>query len=59
MERTIHIDDLLTRLGLTQTQLAAKAGVTTMTIWRWRKNGLPKGGAARAFIERLAEEAAQ
>ena len=59
MQRTIRIDDLLTRLGLTQTQLAEKAGVTPMTIWRWRKNGLPKGGAARAFIERLAEESGQ
>lgn len=59
MERTNHIDDLLTRLGLTQTQLAAKVGVSTMTIWRWRKDGLPKGGAARALIERLAEEASQ
>jgi len=59
MQRTIHIDDLLTRLGLTQTQLAAKVGVTTMTIWRWRKDGLPKGGTARALIEKLAEEAAQ
>jgi len=59
MQRTIHIDDLLTRLGLTQTQLAEKAGVSTMTVWRWKKYGLPNGGAARAFIERLADEADQ
>lgn len=57
MQRTIHIEDLLTRLGLTQTQLAEKAGVTPMTVWRWKKFGLPAGGAARALIERLADEA--
>lgn len=59
MQRTIRIDDLLTRLGLTQAQLAAKAGVTAMTVWRWKKYGVPENGSARAFLERLAEEAAQ
>lgn len=53
----ICIDDLLTRLGLTQAQLAEKVGVNTMTVWRWRKKGLPQHGAARALIERLADEA--
>ncbi len=59
MQRTIRIDDLLTRLGLTQAQFAAKAGVTTMTVWRWKKNGVPENGPARALIERMADEAAQ
>lgn len=57
MQRTIRIDDLLTRLGLTQAQLAEKAGVTVMTVWRWKKYGVPKSGAARALIERMAQEA--
>jgi transcriptional regulator with XRE-family HTH domain len=58
MQRTIRIEDLLTRLGLTQAQLAEKAGVTTMTVWRWKKYGLPEHGPARALLERMAEESA-
>ena len=58
MQRTIHIDDLLARLNLTQAQLAAKAGVTPMTVWRWRKYGVPSNGSARALLEKLSEEAA-
>lgn len=59
MQRTIRIDDLLTRLGLTQAQLAEKVGVTAMTVWRWKTYGVPKNGPARALIERLAKETAQ
>lgn len=56
MQRTNRIEDLLTRLGLTQAQFAAKVGVTTMTVWRWKKYGVPENGSARALIDRLADE---
>lgn len=59
MQRTFRIDDLLTRLRLTQAQLAEKAGVTTMTVWRWKKYGIPENGPARALLMRMAEEARQ
>lgn len=59
MERTNRIDEILTRLGLTQAQLAEKAGVTVMTVWRWKKHGIPKNGAARTLLDKLVEEAAQ
>lgn len=58
MQRTIRIEDLLTRLGLTQAQLAEKAGVTAMTVWRWKKYGVPHNGSARALLERMDDEAA-
>ena len=58
MQRTVCIDDILKSLNIKQKQLAEKLGVNPMTIWRWRKNGIPKHGAARALLERLADEAA-
>jgi transcriptional regulator with XRE-family HTH domain len=58
MKRTVRIDDILKRLNLTQAQLAEKAGVTVMTVWRWKKYGIPENGSARALLERMAKESA-
>lgn len=46
-------------LKLTQTQLAEMAGVNLSTVWRWEKEGLPTRGPAKAFIDRLAIDAAK
>jgi DNA-binding transcriptional regulator YiaG len=56
MKSTIRIEKLLKQLNLNQNQLAAKIGVNPLTIWRWKKNGIPENGAARALLERLAKE---
>jgi len=44
-------------LSLTQADLAKQAGVDVSTVWRWENEGVPKRGPARAFLERLAEDA--
>jgi len=44
-------------LKLTQTQLAEMAGVNLSTVWRWENEGLPTRGPAKAFIDRLANDA--
>jgi transcriptional regulator with XRE-family HTH domain len=57
MHDTIDLPKLRETLGLTQADLAGQAGVDVATVWRWEKNGIPKRGSARAFIERLAQDA--
>ncbi|UCA47709.1 DNA-binding transcriptional regulator [Pseudochrobactrum sp. XF203] len=51
----VHIDLAAIRrsLKLTQPQLAEMAGVNLSTVWRWENEGVPKRGAAKAFIDRL------
>ena len=44
-------------LKLTQPQLAEMAGVNLSTVWRWENEGVPKRGAAKAFIDRLIADA--
>jgi transcriptional regulator with XRE-family HTH domain len=56
MKSSICIETLLKRLKLNQNELAEKIGVNPLTIWRWKKNGIPQNGAARALLERLAKE---
>ncbi|GAA0588961.1 helix-turn-helix transcriptional regulator [Paenochrobactrum glaciei] len=46
-------------LKLTQPQLAEMAGVNLSTVWRWENEGVPKRGAAKAFIDRLFVDAAK
>lgn len=46
-------------LGLTQADLAERAGVNISTVWRWENGCVPKRGTARAFLEQLAVEAAE
>lgn len=47
------------KLNLTQSQLAEKIGVNLATVWRWENEGIPQRGPARAYLDKLAEEAAQ
>jgi len=47
------------KLNLTQSQLAEKIGVNLATVWRWENEGIPQRGTARAYLDKLAEEAAQ
>lgn len=55
----VHIDLAAIRrsLKLTQPQLAEMAGVNLSTVWRWENEGVPKRGAAKAFIDRLIADA--
>jgi DNA-binding transcriptional regulator YiaG len=46
-------------LGLTQADLAKQAGVDVSTVWRWENEGVPERGLARAFLDRLASDAAK
>jgi len=48
--------EIRTKLGLTQTALAEKAGVNLSTVWRWEAEGVPRG-LARVFLKDLAKEA--
>ncbi len=57
MRDQIDIPAIREKLGLTQVELASKAGVDVSTVWRWENDGVPKRGPARAFLERLAEDA--
>lgn len=49
-------EDLRRHLGLTQTELAEKAGVNLSTVWRWEAEGIPRG-LAKTFLQNLAREA--
>lgn len=55
----ISLHTIRRSLKLTQTQLAEMAGVNLSTVWRWEKNGLPKRGPAKAFVDRLAVDASK
>ena len=46
-------------LNMTQADLAKEAGVNLSTVWRWENEGLPTRGPAKAFIDRLALDAAK
>lgn len=58
MPNEIHLPTIRAKLGLTQADLAARAGVNITTVWRWENEGIPTKGPARAFLERLSEDAA-
>lgn len=58
MEQLLDLASIRADLELTQAELAAQAGVDVATIWRWENDGIPKRGPAKAFIERLAKDAA-
>lgn len=53
----LDIPAIREKLKLTQAQLAKQAGVDVSTVWRWENEGVPPRGSARAFLERLAEDA--
>lgn len=57
MPNQIHLPTIRADLGLTQAKLAEQAGVNITTVWRWENEGIPEKGPARAFLERLAEDA--
>lgn len=59
MRETLDLPAIREKLGLTQVALAERAGVDVSTVWRWENDGVPKRGPARAFLERLAEDARQ
>ena len=59
MNYALDLKSLRKALNLTQAQLAEKVGVNLATIWRWENEGIPSRGSARAYLEKLAEEAAQ
>ena len=58
MEHAIDLVAIRSALGLTQAALAEQAGVDVATVWRWENEGIPTRGPAKAFIERLAKDAA-
>lgn len=57
MHDDIDIPAIRETLGLTQSDLATRAGVDVATVWRWENRGVPKRGSARAFLEQIALEA--
>lgn len=57
MQNAIDLSSIRSALGLTQAELARRAGVNITTVWRWENEGIPERGPARAFLERLAEDA--
>jgi transcriptional regulator with XRE-family HTH domain len=59
MQTDLDLPAIREKLKLTQAALAERAGVDVSTIWRWEKEGIPKRGPARAFIYRLADDAAK
>lgn len=58
MQSDLNIPEIRATLGLTQAELAKSAGVDVSTVWRWENEGVPTRGPARAFLNKLAEEAA-
>lgn len=58
MQTQIHLPTVRANLGITQADLAKLAGVNITTVWRWENEGIPTKGPARAFLERLAADAA-
>lgn len=59
MPNEIHLPTIRADLGITQAELALRAGVNITTVWRWENEGIPSKGPARAFLERLADDAAR
>lgn len=59
MSYAFDLKTLRNNLNLTQSQLAEKIGVNLATVWRWENEGIPTRGTARAYLEKLAKEAAQ
>lgn len=57
----IDVRSVRESLGESQARFAERLGVNQTTVHRWEKNGLPRHGAARRAVEKLAEdtEAAQ
>lgn len=58
MTYALDLKTLRKKLNLTQAQLAEKIGVNHATVWRWENEGIPSRGPARAYLDKLAEEAA-
>jgi DNA-binding XRE family transcriptional regulator len=58
MKYALDVRALRKKLSLTQAQLAEKVGVNHATIWRWENEGVPTRGSARAYLVKLAQEAA-
>lgn len=59
MSYAFDLKTLRNNLNLTQSQLAEKIGVNLATVWRWENEGIPTRGTARAYLEKLAKEAAR
>lgn len=57
MSEEIHLPTIRADLGITQAELAQRAGVNITTVWRWENEGIPTKGPARAFLERLSKDA--
>jgi transcriptional regulator with XRE-family HTH domain len=58
MRTDLNVQAIRTKLKLTQAGLAEVAMVDVTTVWRWENIGVPERGPARAFLERLADDAA-
>lgn len=56
---TLDLPAIRKKLDITQADLAKQAGVDVSTVWRWENDGVPERGPARAFLERLAADAAK
>lgn len=59
MRTELDVQALRAKLKLTQADLAQLAMVNIATVWRWENEGVPERGTARAFLERLADDAEQ
>lgn len=59
MNYALDLKAIRKSLNLTQAQLAEKVGVNLATVWRWENEGIPSRGPARAYLNKLAEEASQ
>ena len=57
MDTELDVTAIRKTLALTQADLAKQAGVDVSTVWRWENEGVPSRGPARAFLDRLAEDA--
>jgi transcriptional regulator with XRE-family HTH domain len=57
MSDDLDLPALRKKLNLTQADLAKAAGVDVSTVWRWENDGVPSRGPARAFLDRLVEDA--
>ena len=59
MHTTLDIPAIRKKLRLSQAELARQAGVNVSTVWRWENEKIPARGLARAFLERLADDASK
>lgn len=59
MAKSINVQDVRNRLKWSRARLAEEAGVDVSTVGRWETEGVPERGPAKAFLERLAKDAAR